>query len=916
MYQKTNYYLLTFFAVANLFFAMRATAQCTATATNTGPYCPDVTVSLLATAGGTAYSWAGPGAFAANTQNASRPMATTAMSGTYTVTITFAGGCTASSVTNVTVNPRPSNPGVVTSGLPCSGATLTLTGSGAGAGGTYSWTGPNGFSAVGASPVLTNVSAAASGAYNLTVTNVFGCSNFANTNVVINLPPTVTISRTGTPCAGNSITLRADAPGGIQFNWVGPNAYTSTLQDAAVNSLTAAMSGQYVVTVTDVNGCTNSGSTTVLVTSIAATANNDSPKCEGTNVQLNATGGLNYAWTGPSGFTANGASATISNTTPAKGGIYTVNISDGNGCTAVANTIVVINANPTLKLTPANIKCFGGSDGSILAQAVTGLAPFSYLWSNSLVGGNADNLPPSTYTVTVTDANGCTLASSATLTAPTMLDISTQGVQNATCYNRNDGKATANIAGGTTPYSYLWSNGSRLQTAIDLGCGSNAVSVTDANGCITFANLTIDCPQQLVATDSSSSPVNCFGGNDGKVSITMQGGTAPYRYDWTTLGNVNQPQVVGVLPGTYPVSVTDANGCTFGPATVTVREPTAALLLTITPSAARCKNEASGGAVASTVGGTANYNYTWSGLASGQTSGNVTNIPTGTYTATVTDARGCITSSTVVITEPDSVKILAKAISTVCYNDDNGFIVVDTAYGGNGGTYTYSLDGSNFQADTTFAGLPASVYTVYAQDNKGCLATVTRTVTQPDPIQLTIIDAPKVSIRMGESYQIQTNVNVSPADLIYIWTPQKNFVCANGTACQSPTVNPLDPTRYAVVVTDRNGCTAGASVLINVEKERNIYVPNVFSPNNDAVNDIWFVNGGLGVKTIKVLKVFDRWGELMYEANNFLPNDPSYGWDGRFKGSVMQPAVFVYFMEVEFIDGQTIPYKGDITIVR
>ena len=168
---------------------------------------------------------------------------------------------------------------------------------------------------------------------------------------------------------------------------------------------------------------------------------------------------------------------------------------------------------------------------------------------------------------------------------------------------------------------------------------------------------------------------------------------------------------------------------------------------------------------------------------------------------------------------------------------------------------------------------------------------------------------------LGDSVQLVSNVNVDPLTLQYIWTPQKKLTCESGT-CEAPTVSPLEATRYTVLVTDVNGCTAQASTLVEVQKSRNIFIPNIFTPNNDTHNDKWMVFGGTGVVKIKSLNIFDRWGEQVFGLTNFQPNDPAYGWDGFLNGEPMRPGVFIYTLEVEFIDGLTIPYKGDFTLVR
>jgi gliding motility-associated-like protein len=933
-YQYTKNMIRNLLIIIGLFacaMPIRLAAQCTASLNNTGPYCPGTDISLLAIASGTSYLWQAPNAATLATTSASNltVLATdpNAINGVYTVTVTYANGCTASSTTLVTINSRPT--AIPSSPNPtfCEGGQLALTVAGGGTAGHYVWAGPNGFASALQSPVINNTTLAASGSYNVTVTNAAGCTNTAAVSIVINAKPFISIAQTGSSCAGNTLNLNATGNNPpLTFNWTGANNFNLTNNPTAtLNNVTIADNGNYFVTATDGNGCVSSSSTLVSVATVIAAASNNGAICEGgqailtaTTPTINAT--TTYAWAGPGGFLAATSPVTRNGVTVADAGLYTVTITT-DGCSATATTTLAINTNPTLTVAATDAKCAQTNDGTVTATVVSTANPLNYAWSNGPATiATITGLAPNTYTVTVTDANGCRAIASASITAPAPLSVGVSQFRDALCANTPTGGATATAAGGTMPYSYLWLDGETTAIANTLPCGAGNIIITDANGCTALQNFDIFCPAALQTTDTLATPVQCFGGSDGTAVINMTGGATPYTYHWTTIAsNPNTAQVTGLQPGTYPVSVTDANGCPFGPVTVSVVQPTAPLVLTINGTPAICKDGATGTITVAPTGGTAAYNYAWSGAATGVDQPTADGLHIGIYTVTVTDNRACTQTASYTVTEPDSVHVVAHAIPTICYNDDNGFILVDAATGGNGAPYRYALyspNELNFQSDTIFAGLPASTYIVYAEDSRGCAATTTVRVDQPTPIQLAITNGDTIRLAMGESVQLFTDVNVDPATLQYIWVPNTALDCGNSGTCYNPTVSPLDPQRYTVVVNDAQGCTASASTYVNVQKSRNIFVPNIFTPNNDTQNDVFMVFGGLGVVQIKTFNVFDRWGEPVFMAKNFQPNDPTFGWDGRLRNEPMRPAVFVYYMEVEFVDGKIIPYKGDVTLVR
>ncbi|RFN58148.1 HYR domain-containing protein [Marixanthomonas ophiurae] len=332
-------------------------------------------------------------------------------------------------------------------------------------------------------------------------------------------------------------------------------------------------------------------------------------------------------------------------------------------------TVNVTGSTPPCNLTAfitsqTNVACNGASTGSITVSANNGTVNYDYVWSNGASTTNTSSttntitgLAAGNYSVTITDANGCTDTASATITQPTDLVVSASVNSNVSCNGGSDGSATAAVSGGAMPYSYSWSpSGGNNATATGLSAGTYTVTVTDANGCMDTANVTITEPTALVASASVDNNVSCNGGSDGSATAAVSGGAMPYSYSWSPSGG-NNATATGLSAGTYTVTVTDANGC-MDSANVTITEPTA-LNATITAQTnASCPGSSDGEATVSVNGGTAGYTYSWA--PSGGSNATATGLSAGNYTVTVTDANGCTTTTSVIITDIDSTPPVAN----------------------------------------------------------------------------------------------------------------------------------------------------------------------------------------------------------------------------------------------------------------
>jgi gliding motility-associated-like protein len=247
-----------------------------------------------------------------------------------------------------------------------------------------------------------------------------------------------------------------------------------------------------------------------------------------------------------------------------------------------------------------------------------------------------------------------------------------------------------------------------------------------------------------------------------------------------------------------------------------------------------------------------------------------------------------------------------------CFDANSGFVMVDAT----GGTppYQFALDNSGFQDDNTFQGLTAGAYQVLLQDANGCSADASFAINAPIPVTVGLGN--DMTIELGDGTTISAITNLPDSLLETIdWTGLgENAECPT---CPSQYVAPILTTTYSITVESVDGCEDSDALTLFVDRERRVYVPSAFSPNGDGQNDFFYVFAKENsIKQINSFLIFDRWGESMFEAFDFQPNDPSRGWDGSHRGQPMNPAVFVWFAEIEFVDGNTEVLEGDIVLLR
>ncbi|MEI6408795.1 MAG: sulfatase-like hydrolase/transferase [Bacteroidota bacterium] len=580
-----------------------------------------------------------------------------------------------------------------------------------------------------------------------------------------------------------SVACFGDQTGTIQLNVSGgQGAYTFLWNDGNVEQNRSGLTaGVYTATVTDANNCISSISQTIEQPSAAlsATASGVSVACLGDAtgaIQLNVSGGkgaYSFLWNdgnveqNRSGLTA---------------GVYTATVTDANNCfSSIYQTITQPDASLSVADSAVNVTCFGATSGAIHLLANGGTPAYTYAWNDGNSDQNRTDLPAGTYSVTVTDANQCTVSSSKTISQPTAINTAISA-SDATCGKQN-GAIHADISGGTAPYTILWSDGSIGIDLINIPSRNYGFTITDANGC-TFTDHVIISNLDGPSTQLSASPVTCNGGADGSINLIITGGTAPFSYHWND--GTTSADRSNLIAGTYVVTVTDANGCSSLVAR-TITEP-APLYGYITSSPEAC-GYLNGALSLSINGGTAPYQYHWS---NNKSSAQISDLSAGDYTVTVTDAHGCTVAYGGSVGELNGPSVAVTTTAVSCAYAIDGSYTLDIS----GGKPPYSLP-----AHYTQTGQYPGMYTQDVYDANGCYTTVNFSIYAPEPVYAMVTTIP-IDCYGNTSGGAEITAGGGTPPYTYEWN--------NGQNTQNLTNVPAG--HYSVIVKDAHECYVDAYV--------------------------------------------------------------------------------------------------------
>jgi hypothetical protein len=702
--------------------------------------------------------------------------------GTYVLLVTnSSNGCTATASTTVSCDLAAPNLGVLGGTVSCALPTTQICASSTTPNVTYAWSGPDNFVSTQNCPFVSPP-----GSYTVTATAPNGCTASATAQVAQISGLTLSVIVAPVVCAGggNGGAAVQVVGGAMPYTYLWSNGGT----DPGVSNLVA---GSYTVTVTDNSGCTASAIANItqpgpIMVNASATAQTFQGANDGTATAAPTGGAPNYSFLWSNG----GNTASISGLAP---GLYTVTVTDANGCMAGQEvTVAAISCNLGLQLTDTDVSCNGALSGGVVASSTGGTAPVGFLWSNSATTQAISGLAAGTYTVTATDANGCTAIATALITQPNALTVNTNATT-PSAVGINDGSASASASGGVPGYGYVWSNGGNTAGISGLAPGLYTVTATDANGCTATATATVPIIVCNLTAEASATSVRCFGTASGTAEVFSSGGAGVVSYAWSSAATGSS--LDGLLPGVYTVTATDALGCT-AVANDTVFAPPSLLEVSATDIvAASCPTTLDGSAAPLVSGGWGDpYQFVFSwGL------GGFANLGAGQYSFTVTDGGGCAQVANFVIGVGDTLgpQLVCPEDAVLCGAD----------------LYTYTLPLATDNCDPSVAapvlvsGQPSGSAFLDGETTQVFSVTDLSGNTSTCSFTVTVFPVPDVTFSSSNDVN---GAGVGSIDITVIGgaAPYAFNWRRNGAPfATTEDLSGLNMGFYTLVVTDGNGCT-------------------------------------------------------------------------------------------------------------
>jgi gliding motility-associated-like protein len=915
--------------------------------------------TILTASGAASYTWS-PN-YQISSTTGSSVIATPDTTINYVVTGTDSFSCSVSASVSITIGFGLYLTLSTNSPEVCKGAIAALTVSGAD---NYTWSPSNTLSSTTGAIVFALPNDTTT--YTVIGTDVAGCSGIDSITVIVNPIPLVSTIPDSTICNGSSLVITAQ--GASDYSWL-PLGSVNILTDSTA-SVAPSQNTTYTVIGTDINGCSASDVVSISVANNPNVSAINASICEGNSTTLNASGANTYAWSPSTGLNTTNGNSVIVN--PSASTTYTIIGTSAQGCTAIAYSVVNVSNAPIVSFTGldidycnnnAPVQLIGSPSGGTFSGAGmtgnifnpqssgTGIFNITYSFTNTngcsgidtqtvtvhaapnvvvsddeiclgevatLNATGADTyswLPatglntttgstvisntttPQQYTIVGTNGNGCTSAVIANVIVNPLPNLVINNGAPQIC----QGDDIEIVVGGAT--SYAWTPNIYLTSStsgnVIISPSLNVTYTiigTNSTGCadtIILPVIVLEVPIAVAGPDAAI----CAGGS---VVISAAGNGT---YQWLPSNYLSAIDTLNPLASppqttTFTFVTTAANGCTASDQVIVnvVNYPN----INIIGGGVVC----AGSSTVLAASGGVNYYWSPSTYLNTTIGSTVTSTPIDaiTYTVTATNSIGCASTDSVVVKVKAPIQVQADPGTIICFGEEYQL----NAYG-DGVTYEWSPKPS---LDNPYIPSPVAsptvttTYTVTSSDLI-CSSDTATAVVVVHPLPVLTTQA-SVLVLPGSSTQLFANSNVS--DVSYLWTPATGLSCSD---CANPFANPTEPTNYVVTIIDSNGCKRSSEVELNfLCTEDGIYVPNAFTPNSDDKNDIFKIRG-YGVREISVFRVFNRWGELVFETN-----DINQGWDGTFNGEPMFPAVFVYYVEGICTNNQVIVKQGNVTLIR
>lgn len=767
--------------------------------TQTNLTCPGVcsgVASVAVSGGGGAYTytWNPAGGNAAG--------ASSLCAGAYTVSLTDNLGCvrgqtfTVTQPTSITLVPSVTN---LSCNAVCSGA-ASVAASGPTTAISFTWlsTGPSVVS------LSNSITAQCAGIYTIIAKDAVSPATCVATQTInITQPPAFTVAAVTqsiscalTPCTG-AATINASGSNGA------PYTYTWTPGGQTTSVVTSMCAGNYTVSVRDPSNCVASATVSIIqpptfTAGITTTSVNCNGSCTGI-INSSPTGG-----TAPYTFTLITPTGTLTTSPPYNtlcAGNYTLLIKDSSPATCAQVFTATIQQAPALvpSISTTSITCFNQCNGSLGGSAVGGTPTYSFTWNTptgTVSGGSLSGRCAGAYTLTVRDANNCTVSATSTLTQPTDVTVSIVSTS-VTCFSACNGVLSGNVSGGTPGYTLSWSNGFTGNPDINLCTGNYTLTVTDQNGCVKTATSTVGTPSAITLAQTTSATA-CSGSCNGSATITATGGTPPflYSYNSATPAVTNTTGIItGLCAGNYIASVTDANSCPQSIAFSISSPPLLSAAITGTQNSCTA---CTGAATVLASNGSPGYTYAWTNSLSATVGTNAaaSSLCAGNYTVTVTDSHLCTATTTVGIQQTVISAAVLGGSGILCFGACTGSAVVSPS----GGTPPYNYTWTpSAQTTQTATGLCAGNYTVTVKESagSGCTSTATINITTPSSITVSGTSSNLTCFNVCNG-AITSTVSGGTGTMNYSWSPGGASTSSVSSLCNGT---------YTLHVTDANGCT-------------------------------------------------------------------------------------------------------------
>ena len=650
------------------------------------------------------------------------------------------------------------------------------------------------------------------------------------------------------------------------------------------------------------NYCTEESSVNVTVSDFSLSSPDGYVVCYGDSLQLAVTtsvsGTYSYSWQ-PAGSVVSGGGTATPWVLPLQNTVFTVTATNEYGCIATLDVPVQIRRFES-EASVQDATCYGSHDGAVNMTVTGGVSPYFYNWSNGATTPELSELAAGTYTVTVTDNTGCKGVDSFLVAQPALLQVFQVQMQPVFCDQTCNGWVSVNASGGTAPHTFRWLHGQEGCVASGLCAGLYTVEVTDDHGCRVTGTFSI--------SDSSSyelayrlDPLSCAGDCDAAISITTDFTPFNHQVVWNQNPSQVGDSIGNLCAGVYQAVVTVDNGCSYN-IYLQIDSVSSVRLVNLFATPPLCHGDANGLLQTDIVGGTAPYTAVVNGE---EVDFPVTDLTTGTYALSVTDASGCRVDTVIELTQPDPLVLSEQHQSPPCVEVCLGGISLEVE----GGTEPHRYLWNNGGNTPSLGQLCAGDYSVTVTDRNGCTVSLSMELTDSTTFPTDITAwCDEDTIYAGETTHLFSTELGSPFQ--YSWIPPTGV---ENPSSASSVARPVVTTNYVVVVTDEFGCTRTDTVLVYVRdvicEDPYVFVPNAFSPNGDGKNDILYVRGEV-IREV-VFKVYDRWGEKVFETT-----DLSHGWDGTFRGQPCEPGVYDYHLHVTCLGMKRYFKKGNVTLLR